>query len=365
MGYVAKNPTGAATLYADGTEVRDIANIGRNSYLARSKSERMPAFVALAKSTGGVYAENMDGMTTERALEAAGLNYTVQFAGSPRVTLMDDNGVEDVVADHLRATVATWPNREKPPAFFGTVGSIYQIFQPYQLADLGQEAINTGGANCIAAGAYGSPLYSRMYLAFKLPETIMVGGVDPVDMYLTLGASHDGSTSAWGTIAPIRLDCTNQQTMTFGRLANRFTFRHSGDMGNKAQRMAEVLNISDSWATEFESACNTMLGTRMSDADLVSFVEKALPTPAGTGTETGQRVWADRRQEIVALAREAETCEFGRGTAYAAYQAFTEWTDWYRPARNEAKDPSARYSRVVNGDEGEKWKIRAADLLLV
>lgn len=367
--YVRNNPLSEGELYVDGTAVHDVAQLGRKNYVSPGFAKRLPAFVALAKSTGGVYAENEAGMTPQRALEAAGLDYTVSFQGPPTTTIMDETGVETVVGNHLRTTVGTWPigddgRHTKPRTMFGVVGSKYAIFQPTQLAELGQECIDETGANCIAAGAYGAPMYSRLYLAFKLPTSIKIGGEDPVDMYLSLGASHDGSTSAWGTIAPIRLACTNQLTMTFGKLANRFSIRHSGDMTNKALRMREALDITNTWTEQFTKACDKLLTRRLTPVELRQFVEAALPTPKGTKTESGAQVWEDRRGQIIKLARESDTCEFGRGTAYAAYQAFTEWADWLRPARGEAKDETVRFSRVVAGDEGERWKVRAADLLL-
>lgn len=363
--YTERDPLTAATTSADGTLTAAVDALGPNTHYM-PRTGRFPAFIGLAKATGGLYVENTQGtLDPEGMLADAGLDFTVDF-GAVQTTVIDADGVETLTSDTRRATVATWPARPDRPArrsILGVVGNDYTIMQNQTIRDLGVAFASETGAGGVAAGAYGNPIGSRVYLAFKLPEGLDIGG-DRHDLYMTFGTSHDGGTSLWGTLAPIRLACTNQVSATFGRLANKFVIRHTGDMAGKLKAVHDVLVHNDAWTARWRSACDTMLETRLSSGDVDKFLTTLMPTPASVRTEHGARVWEDRRAAIASLARSADTCQFGRGTAYSLYQAVAEWADHVRPARGDNPD-RVRYARIIDGAEaGEHYKDRAAQLLL-
>lgn len=321
----------------------------------RDEDRRLPAFLALARSNGGLYVENPGGMTVPDALVAAGLDFTVTKHGPLSVPV--DGGTLSGL-DKKLATVATWADGRQQ--MLGVVGKGYPIAQPLQVGDFGQVVIEEGGGNVAAVASYGDPRGSRMYLALKLPEGLKVGGVDPYDLYLTLGNSWNGETSLWGCVAPIRLDCTNQGAATFGKLANRFMIRHTGDLETKVREVYRVLEITGRFSELFAAAAEKMLGEPMAGREIDAFLERLMPTPRTVKTERGEQQWASRRGTIGTLIRHGEHTTVGRGTRYAAYNGVTEWVDHM----SAASSPAKRWTRLVDGGDYERLKVDAAHLLL-
>ncbi|HEY0637950.1 MAG TPA: DUF932 domain-containing protein [Pseudonocardiaceae bacterium] len=357
--YASHDPLHSHGTDRHGTRTATVTAIGRADF---ASGRRFPAFVGLAKATGGYYAENDHGMTLDQALRAARLDYTVDFVPLT-VPVVGPNGV-DMVEFRQRGTVATWPDGTRRG--LGTVGARYQIVQPAQVGELGQAVLSESGANIVAAGAFGDPVGSRSYLAFKLPEGLTVGGQDPHDLYLTLLNSHDGSSGLTGLLAPIRLACTNQTAVTFGRgVANRFTIRHTGDTTGKIGAIRRALRLGFTWSAAWTAAAEQLLSRPLAGADLDAFLRAVLPTPASATTPAAERGWADRRWAIRQVITSSATNEFGRGTAYAAYNGVVEYADFL--SSTQATDPTAsaiaRYTRTLQGGPTENLKLHAARLL--
>lgn len=386
-GYTHRNPVKEQGVDADGTRTARVAAIGDRQFA--DFENRMPAFVGLAKFAGGVYAENTDGISLDAAMSAARMDYTVKFQQDTRSGAQpvsdehpdtadsdsDDDGIpmitvttvedKDVVTVQypFRGTYAEWPNGDR--VGLGMVRSRYQIVQPWAAGELGQALIDEGGANCVAAGIYGKPMGARSYLAFKLPQGMTVGGQDEHDLYVTILNSYDGQTGLTGLLAPIRLACTNMTTATFGRkVSNRFSFRHSGNVDDKIVEARKALGIASSWSALWQEAAEQLLATPLAGEDLDAFLEKVLPTPNSVSTDSGERAWARRRIEIKHIITKSDTNEFGRGTAYAAYNGVAEWADWASDTKKGGeRGMIQRFTRNLNGTDMEKIKLRAADLL--
>jgi hypothetical protein len=119
---------------------------------------RLPAFLALAKYTGGRYAEQIDGMTVPQALAAAGLDFTVIKHDGVGVKV-DGEYISGL--PKMRGTVAHYPDN-RDPLLLGFVGQGYEVVQPVAAAEFGQAVLEEGGATVVAIGAYGEPTGSRM-----------------------------------------------------------------------------------------------------------------------------------------------------------------------------------------------------------
>jgi phage/plasmid-like protein (TIGR03299 family) len=360
-GYTRHNPVHEAGVDAAGTSTAEIARLGKLDFYDRS--ERMPAFVGLAKSTGGFYAENQAGMTIEAAMKAARMDFEVRFQDNFTATSFDEHGTTTVTYP-FRGTYGIWP--DGTTAGMGMVGSRYQVVQPVQAGELGQAIMDEGGANVVAAGIYGDPRGAQTYMAFKLPEGITIGEEDVHDLYMTVLNSFNGSSSITGLLAPIRQACTNMTTINFGATKNRFKFRHSGVIEDKLTDARKALGLAGTWREKFETAAERLLAMPMSGSDIDTFLLKALETPQTVTTPAGEQNWTNRRFEVKQIITRSETCEFGRGTAYAVMQGVHEWADWVKPTKSSGGDGViSRFTRILDGDnDTEELKVRAAALLL-
>lgn len=363
-GYTNTSPITDAHTETDGTTVAQVAAIPRGDNYNAPGTTRLPAFLGLAKLTGGVYAENTTtGMTVERALESAGLNFAVtkhEFGSN-----IHDRKATGVLpytwvpgANKLRNIIATWPDGRMQS--MGVSGSGYQVVQPHDAATFGQAVLEEGGATVVASAGYGDPQGSRMYLALKMPEGIQVGGEDPHDLYLTIGNSFNRETGLWGCVAPIRVKCTNQAAMTFGALSNRFIIRHTGDITSKVNEVQRALDMTGTFSQAYAAAAELMLATPMAGREVDEFLNRLMPTPTTVTTARGEDSWDDRRRSIRNLITDGEYNAFGRGTRYAAYQGVAEWADHYFKASSQL----SRYARMVDGGKVEELKTAAGELLM-
>ncbi len=316
---------------------------------------RMPAFIGLAREAGGFYVENTGGMTIEQALTRAGLDFTVDLR---EFQIPTPGGDPIPGATNLRACVGTWSDGRV--ANLGVAGKGYFPVQPRAAAQFGQALFEEGGANVVAAAAYGEPRGSRMFLALKMPEGIQIGGEDPHDLYLTLGNSFNRSTGLWGCVAPIRVRCTNQTTATFRGAPHRFTIRHTGQMELRINDVRHALDMTGTFADAYAQTAQQLLGTPMPAREVEEFVDTLFKTPPAVKTERGGRNWVERRNAVKHMILSGELNDTGRGTRYAALQGVTEWADHVM----DAKSRYGRYMRLVDdGSDAEKYKVRAASLL--
>jgi hypothetical protein len=344
-----------ATVDANGT-----TTIPFEQGLPRDARKRFPAAVALAQATGGLYAENLAGMDIPAALAAAGLNFTVSKEGP--ITVPDGRGGYLAGLNRWRGTVGNYPDSTgKPPVLLGVVGDGYPVVQPAATAEFGQAILDEAGGTVVAVCAYGDPRGSRMVLALKLPEGLLIGGEDRHDLYLYVGNSFNRETPVWACAAPIRLDCTNQVAGTFRGRASRWSLSHRGDMEFKIQDARDALKITGTFAEAYTAAAEEMLATPFSGAELDAFVEELLPTPRELKTERGEQAWEQRRYALKATITSGERNTVGRGSRYAAYQGVVEMVDHMSPAKTAAR----QYMRIVDGGAAEQVKARAARLLMV
>lgn len=321
-------------------------------------NRRLPAVIALAKHTGGVYAEQLAGMSIDQALVAAGLDFHAVKVGPVTVPY---GGTQVGGLERSMGVVAEWPTgSDRDPLLLGVVGTNYPVMQPAATGEFGQMLLDEGGGTVAAVCAYGVPRGSQMVLALKLPGELLIGGQDRHDLYLYVGNSFNTQTSLWGCVAPIRIDCTNQAAATFGKLACRFGIRHTGDIKSKVDEARLTLRITGTFAERFRQAAEVMLATPMPPAEVSEFVKTLIPTPRSVKTAGGADRWDVRRGEVCQLITDGARNTVGRGTRYAAYQGVVEHLDHQMPARSAA----TRYARLVNGGEIERVKIRAAALLL-
>lgn len=298
-------------------------------------------------------------MTASEVLDLSGLSgwnvrhapLTVGMGDDP--STMDDWGVK--MPEH-RAVLATINGQVTP---LGVVGTKHHIVQNEETTSLLDTIVDEGGAHFEAAGLLRKG--KQTFVVMKMPKGIMVGGEDAHDMFLGCTNHHDGNGSlvAWTTM--MRLACTNQLTSSLRGAKSKWRLRHTASIGGRVQEARQSLSLSFKWASEFEGAANAMLATPMSEREFNAVVDHIAPP-----SESDKAGWIARAEEkrstLRYLFHEAPTNEFGRGTRWAAYNAFTEYADWMLPIRS--KDPKARAERILADTTVDNFKQAAFDALV-
>lgn len=329
--------------------------------------ERIPAFLALAKSTGGVYAEGFESVAA--GLRETHLDFEVrmeEIQGFAKQQVLNDDGTDlievstPLALPNHRATVA-YPRDGRPPFAICPTSAKYAPMQVADALSLGDNVIDQGGL-LVALGAYGKPVGARVYAAFKLPQGLLIGGKDPHDLYLTITTSFDRSTSTTVQVAPIRFACTNQAPGILGRYAPGFRMNHTQGAQARVAAVREALGITFAGAHEYQVEAEKLLKVKMTENKAIAYWRQVFGVDAEVGKwSPRQAAAAQPREDKLVEILGSPTCEFGKGTAYAAMQAVTEYVDFFAPVRGG--NQVLRATRNVAGTN-EGVKVRAQELAL-
>lgn len=254
-------------------------------------------------------------------------------------------GMFDVVRDNPET---------KRPEVVGKypVSGGYQIVQNEDHAEFLNTLVEESGANFELAGHRGS----QIFISMKLPGHIQIGGVDPVDLSLLAINSHDGSSSFTLTPMPVRYACSNIMNAGMPLMRIRHT---SGAHKNLVAKAREALDLTFKHLDAFQEEAEKMINTTLTQQKFEAIMEKEFGAADDAGAATVTR--ADKKiDQLSELFAQAQTQEGIRSTAWAGYNALTEWADHYAPARGEDQDASRAYRAVMD----PAFKENARQLML-
>jgi phage/plasmid-like protein (TIGR03299 family) len=197
----------------------------------------------------------------------------------------------------------------------------------------------------------------------KFPESMMIGGVDTINNYIMAVNSHDGSSAFVVAVTPIRAVCTNTVRLALQQAKSRVSLKHTIGASTKVQQARETLGVVFRYQDEFEKEVNEMLSIKITDKQYTEFVKTLVPEPKMKDpSERMINSVEKKRGELMALWK-APTQQNVAGTAWAAYNAVAEWSDWVKPIRSskEDKDDLRSERMLFGGSEALKAK---AQLLL-
>lgn len=299
-------------------------------------------------------------MTAAEALNRAGLA-GMNLRKVPLSTALGDH--DDAFTDaglivpKQYANVATVKGQ---PKVLGVVGERYTNFQPEETTDFLDTIVDEGGAHFHAMGALND--YRKMFAVMKMPSGILVGGEDASDLYLGVTNSFDGSGSLTAWVTGVRLRCTNMLKSTMRGAKAKWHLRHTSGIKGKVAEARESLELTYAWAEEFNGVAEEWLRTPFTDADFRKMLDEIEPE-SKSEHEGWVKRQTDKRETLRYLFNEAETNEFGRGTKYAAFNAFTEYADWYMPIKSDSTGEK-RAARVLDSAAVDNFKDKAVAALV-
>lgn len=288
-----------------------------------------------------VRAENSD-MTSAEALAHAGLaGWNVR-----KEPLFTGSGIE--VPDRV-ATVRTDPTTGET-VYLHYVGHNYTIQQNEDTFDFLDSLVDVSGAHYDAAGFMDRG--KKIFAAMKMPEGIKIGGEDAVDLFILGTNGHDGNSAFTMSVVPIRLACTNQLTALVRGAQQQFKIRHTVNMAGRVTEARHSLELTFDYVDAFAAEMEMLLDASITDMAFEKLIEGVFPDAK---TEGRQEAVDQKRADVFNLYAHADTNAFGRGTKYAAYNALTEYADWFRPVRGD-DDGTKRAERIMAGGSVQEFK---------
>lgn len=251
---------------------------------------------------------------------------------------------EEIILPNRWATVYTNPVTQGTQ-YLGVVGSHYTPIQNEEHTELLNAIVDESGAHFETAGSLRGG--RETFVSMKMPSTMKVGGIDPVDLYLVALNSHDGTSPFRFLISPVRVVCANTQAAAISSAKSSFSIRHVSGATGHIQEARETLGLTFNYLDEFQKQAEAMLAQEMTDRqfdDLVRGLFAARDTKSVRQTNATET----HVDSVTALWRDSATMTGIKGTRWGAYQAVTEYTDHFMAVRNTGKGESvARATRAV------------------
>ena len=121
--------------------------------------------------------------------------------------------------------------------------------------------------------------------------------------------------------------------------------------------------FSKSVAKSFAAVAEEMLSRKFSATDFEKYIEALYPLPEAD-EKRAMTLWENRRSELMALYRFAETNDLGRDTQWGAFNSVVEYLDWTAPVRasNRTTPDEVRARRQFEGSN-QAMKDRAFKML--
>lgn len=297
--------------------------------------------------------------TAADALKLAGLDWRVSLA--PLAALAAGGTVD--VGTRYNAVV-----RDDTNAVLGVVGDRYTPFQNVEGFDLLDDLVMSGELRYEAAGSLMGG--SLIYLLARTPEGITIGG-DPdetIDPFLLLSNTHDGSRAGTVATTPIRVACRNTERVALKGAKHRWSFRHTKNVSQKADEARRTLGLALDYFQKFEEVANRLLAQPMTAAEFERrFVPLVIPTPILKDGEKDGRAMTNAlqaRELLRSVHRQSDNIANVRGTRWGAFQAVTEYADFFLPTRKSNRFSAAERMFERNVVDVEPIKDRAMEVLL-
>lgn len=267
----------------------------------------------------------LDGPATYReAIEQAHLDWTVE---TREVHYLADEAQFGKVwrqADNHRVVV-----RNDTDQALGMVSDRYQVCQNTEAWEWADNILGQGGAHYHTAGALRDGRVQ--WILAQRPNIAEIVPGDIVEQYLLMVNSHDGSLPLQIHPTGVRAVCANTVQAALSKSGGSIvSIRHTASLHKRIKDTEKALRMGDEHFNQMVTGAQLLGRTRMSLWEMGEFTQKLLkidpesPRKTNALTQAAETLLNDlfvggKGQEIPGV----------KNTAWAAYNAVTEYVDWY------------------------------------
>jgi phage/plasmid-like protein (TIGR03299 family) len=240
----------------------------------------------------------------------------------------------------------------------GVVGAGYRIVQNEDAFAWCDELLGGEGFHCKTAGSLrgGQVVWvlARAPFQVDLPDS-------PIDMYVLISSTHDGSGAVTAAVTPTRVVCMNTLRAALSRAQASYRVRHTSGAQGRLDEAQRVLGLTRGAADRIQQRAEDLAATRITDTDWRAFLEELVPNPPDS--KAGQTRAANVRDDISAIYRGHHLGQDDvRGTAWGAWQAVVAYNDHAVTSR-KTRTSTAEESRFERIMRGQNIASRALTLL--
>lgn len=264
--------------------------------------------------------------TSEDAIGLAGLNWGVELR---KMYADDGKGGQSEVAGSFATC------RNDTNAVLGVVGNWYKPFQNAEAFDFMDTIVGEKLAMFETAGALRGG--RRVWMMARLPREVRAAGDDVIHPYVLLTNSHDGTSGLRIIPTSVRVVCQNTLNLALGRAGQSegLTIVHTASLEARVADARRKLGIISARFDRFDGQVQQLVRRRMTTAELGTFFAKLV----ADRSEKQQLKLIERFSAN--LHNERNEMTGIKGTAWAAYNAVSEWADHEIAVRGDSEREQA------------------------
>jgi len=267
-------------------------------------------------------------VTAKEAIVAAGLDWKVALEDIYAAS--NDGITQNLITTH-KAVV-----RQSDRSVLSVVGNRYRPFQNEDKFSFFDHAVGEGKAIYHTAGSLHGG--RKVWILAKLPGEIIVGNGDVTHKYLCLSDTFDESGTLRVFFTPVRVVCANTLNMALVQgMGQGISIRHTASAEAKLEAAKNAIESATEFYDAFNNHAMLMAGTKFSEEQMKALVERLFPNPEDA--EEGEVTAASKKRDAVV---ELFTTGMGhdkiQGTAWAAMNAVSEYTDHHMKMNNPSQD---------------------------
>lgn len=233
-----------------------------------------------------------------------------------------------------------------------------------QFADLAEAVVAAAGGEAVfhTAGLLGKK-GERGWLLGELGEPIRVkGDQSEIRKYFLATSAHDGATCAELLNVGTRVVCQNTLGVALGEKDGaRWTIRHTTNAADRVKAAGVAFRNLATGYERFGALANLLAQTKLTAKQTAAVVDAVLPMPVDASEASGSLI--AKREKVLELHDTARGIEGLRGTAWGAFQAWTEYADHHSKVRALPADLGARRLESIWFGSAAELKTRALEAI--
>ncbi len=164
-------------------------------------------------------------------------------------------------------------------------------------------------------------------ITIRSPLTCRATKDGPIENYMVLCSSHDGSMAITAFFTPVRVVCQNTLNASFNNNTNRVCIKHTQNVKERFVEAAKVMGIHSAYLDKLEAAFSLLYDKRVTDQEMKAIITRAflskeevktlaLTSNVELSTRTNNVV-----DGVVQYYHQASEIDGIRGTAFGIYNA--------------------------------------------
>lgn len=266
--------------------------------------------------------------TADAMLKAASADYEVEIV--PIYVQAPDGTYVELESKKATARISPHTGAYEPLA---TVGNRYVSIQNREVLERALAVVGASKGDAIVDTLGVIDDGRRFFSSIDLGSLIIDprGVADKISRYLLVYTSHDGSTPITYANTDIRAVCQNTVRLGLSAAQSTFKAKHYQGFSARMEEAQTVLNLSTTWAKEFQKAAEVMLSIPMNSDRFNKIIDAAFPEAKAT-----TKLQIANRDNVVSQIIQIYTGPKNVGAVgangWSAWNAIVEYLDHHRDA---------------------------------